>query len=95
MQMYVEWTGDPDTDEEQSESSSDEDVDSDDDGLTDEEYAIEEIVGEKGDLRRGTKQYLCKFVGYHEPEWTQLEGMYGCEKLLSQWNRSKQRSTSK
>ncbi len=68
-------------------------ADSDKDGDDDTEYKVEKILAERGSLRRGTKQYLCQFLGYpvptHEQEdyWVWQSDMYGCERLIDEWLR--------
>lgn len=75
-------------------------ADSDKDGDDDTEYKVEKILAERGSLRRGTKQYLCQFLGYpvptHEQEdyWVWHSDMYGCERLIDEWLRRQGKKAS-
>ena len=70
----------------------DTEVDADSEHEDETDYKIEEIIGEKGNVKKGTKQFLCKYLGYDEPEWTALDAMYGCDKLIRTWNRKDERA---
>jgi len=59
------------------------------------DFSIESIVGEKGSIAEGTKAYHCMFTRFPDPYWTKLDDMtlYGCDKLIRQWNRKGERDT--
>ena len=55
------------------EQDSDDLVDTGDADADDENYKVESICGERGNVQRGTKQFLVKWVGYDEPSWNDAE----------------------
>ena len=59
----------------------------------DEDYKVEGVCGERGNVQRGTKQFLVKWVGYDEPSWNDAEALYGCEKLTRKWHCNQERGT--
>ena len=45
------------------------------------EYIVERVLEEQGVIKEGTKQYLVKYQGYHEPEWQPAEVLKDCQAL--------------
>ena len=68
-------------------------VDTGDADADDEDYKVEgiDICEERGNVQRGTKQFLVKWVGYDEPSWNDAEALYGCETLIRKWHRNQER----
>ena len=54
-----------------------------------EDFRVEAIIGERGNLPRGTKEYKVKWVGYPQDHdsWVAVGDLYGCGKILRQWHR--------
>ena len=76
------------------EEENDDGHNSESDNDEEEDYDVEEIVGERGNIKKGTKQYLIKYVGYDDTYWTDLNKMYGCDKLIAAWHQRSKKKVS-
>jgi len=93
LELYHDMPDDEEGHDEEREEQESQDSENDeqDEEQDDTEYKVEYIVGERGNLKKGTKQYNCKLLGYEEPSWIVEKELFGCEKLIQAWHRSKAR----